>query len=276
MKLLAIKRFFRKIKRIMIILGIAMRSRLMYRLTHRFSFFLTVVGIFLQMAITVVFFKAIYGFTVQISGWQYHEALIVVASYMIIEGFMWATVGYLNGVSEAIFEGKLDQFLVKPIDAQFLASVNRADPEDWARVVTALYLLFQVVPMLHLTLLQAFINGALYLVLLFAGFSIIYSFALIIRSIGFWTTDAFGIWALIDNTLTAARFPTDIFSNKAVRIFFSTIVPLTFLATVPAKVLIHGLNFQLIISAILVALVFFLLSRKFWLFGLSRYTSSSS
>jgi len=52
-------------------------------------------------------------------------------------------------------------------------------------------------------------------------------------------------------------------------------LPLAFLATVPAKILVYGFDWILVVGSFLVAGIFLWISRRFWLWGISKYTSAS-
>jgi ABC-2 type transport system permease protein len=265
-----------KIKKYAKIWKICLYGGLMRRLAFRFNFVLMVMGVFLQMVLVLIFIKVIFGFINNLAGWSFNQALMVVASYMLVEGLMWATCAYLGGISENIKQGTLDSLLVKPVGTQFLASVQRADPEDWARVVTAIIIFIYGFKNLGLSGFDLFINIIFYIVLIFSAYVIIYSITLIVKSISFWVIESGSLWFIIENINQMSKYPTDIFFHKIARIIFSTVIPLAFIATVPAKILIHGPRIDLIAYSFCLAFVFFIVSRKFWLFGLRHYSSASS
>jgi len=270
------KRIAVEIKRYIKIWRISLYCSLMQRMAYRFNFFLMCVGVFLDMILTLVFINVIFGFIDNLSGWTYEQALIVVASYMIIEGLMWATCAYLAGISSNIKTGEMDCIIVKPVDTQFLVSVYKGDPEDWSRVITALLVLIYAVKNLDIAGIVLAKNIFFYIILLFNSFIIIYSITLVVKSISFWTIEAGALWRFGQNITEMSKYPTDIFFHKAVRIIFSTIIPIAFIATVPAKILIFGFDFYLIFFSFILAISFFAISRKFWLFALKNYSSASS
>lgn len=265
-----------KIKRLFRIWQLNLKNRLMERMVFKFNFALMTVGVFLQMLLSLAFIKIIFAFISNIAGWTYEQALVVVASYMLIEGLLWGTCAYLAGISEHVRTGTLDNLLVKPIDAQFMVSVWRGDPEDWARVVTAFAVFFIALNGLNLTPAALLINTFFYFWLIANAYLIVYSLTLFVRCASFWTTDDSSLWRIMDNITRMSQYPTDIFFHKTVRFFFSAVIPLAFMATIPAKILIHGPDWRLILASTLVAAIFFVGSRKFWHFALKNYSSASS
>lgn len=255
---------------------ISARATLMQRMAFRFNFLLIVFGVFMQMALSIIFIKVIFGFIKNISGWNFNQALIVVASYMLVEGLNWALFAMLAGIPMSIKLGFLDRLIIKPMSTQFLISVWRADPEDWGRVITAVLVFIYALGGLAMAPLEIVVNGVFYLFLIACASIITYSLTLMIKSLGFFFTETNTLWLLVNQTIRVSQYPTDIFFHKTVRIFFSTIVPLAFMATVPAKIFLHGFDFKLIAFSIVLALIFFIASRKFWKFSLRHYSSASS
>lgn len=270
------KRIAAKLRRMAIIWYLSLRASLMTRMAYRLNLFLMVGGVILDMALILVFVKVIFGFVNDVSGWTYHQALLVVASYMLVEGLMWATCAFLGNLRHYIAQGTLDQLLVKPIDTQYLASISRGDPEDWMRVVMAAIIFWQAIKGLDLSLAHLAASLPLYFILIFNAYLILYSIALAARTLGFWVVEAGNLWALLNKVAGASKYPTDIFFHKTARLAFSTLVPLAFLATIPAKILIHGPNAALVLASCALAAAFFYGSRRLWLYGLKNYTSASS
>jgi len=54
------------------------------------------------------------------------------------------------------------------------------------------------------------------------------------------------------------------------------ILPLAFIATIPASQLIHGANWGLVTLGVVWAVVFGILARLFWKYAMRHYTSASS
>lgn len=270
------KRIAAKIKKYLKLWELNLYASLMQRMAFRFNFLLMIIGVFLQMALILIFIKVIFSFINNLSGWTYNQALLVVASYMLVEGLIWATCAYLAGISSNIRLGTLDYLLVKPIETQFLVSIWRGDPEDWSRVVTALIVFFFALGGIKLPASVLFVNIFYYLILIFCAYIIVYSITLIVRTFSFWIIESRAFWGITDTLTKMSQYPTDIFFHKTVRVFFSAVIPLAFVATVPAKVLIYGPRLDLIFFAVLLAVIFFIISRKFWLYGLKHYASASS
>ena len=60
------------------------------------------------------------------------------------------------------------------------------------------------------------------------------------------------------------------------RTFFSIFIPIAFITTIPSEVFLGLSQIWKIFLEVIVAIVFLITSRKFWLFALKFYSSASS
>lgn len=245
------------------------------RTAFRLGFFLMAFAVFLQLFFNLFFIKIIFGWVQNIHGWNYYEALLVVGTVLLIDGLMWTSFAYMHILGQHIKRGTLDSLIIKPMDCQFLVSVYRGDLEDAVRIVTGLGVIIFALTNLGSFSWQFLPNIFWYLILVASALLIIYSISIMLTSIKFWTIESAGI-QVADTVVRVSQYPTDIFSGKIAHFIVSFIFPLAFIATIPAKVLIHGFAWQLVGESFLVALVFFWISRNIWKFGLSKYSSASS
>ncbi|MDD5463756.1 MAG: ABC-2 family transporter protein [Candidatus Moranbacteria bacterium] len=226
------------------------------------------------MLLSLLFINVSFGFINNLSGWSYYQVLAVVGSYMITEGVMWVFFGQLNAINRHILDGTLDGVLLKPIDDQFYASFWRGDWEDFVRIITGLTV---IIIAIKNTIGFNFNHLFLFVALLFNGIIMLYNFNLIVRSVSFWVIDGTGLWLLMERITSNSQYPTDIYYHKVVRGIMTFVIPIAFVATVPAKILTNNIiDWQLVILSFLMMVIFFLISRWFWKFSLKHYASASS
>ncbi len=211
-----------------------------------------------------------------ISGWKYGEILIVVATYMLIEGLIWLTCAFVSRLSQGIRHGQLDLMLTKPLDTQFLVSIYRADPEDIGRVITTLILLAYAAKEIGMSFLSALAGLPGYLVFLFLSFVIAYSFILMLKSLNIWLINGGAIGMISNIFISSTQYPVDIYLHRPVKFAFTYIVPIAFISTVPARIFISGFDPELLLATLAVTVIFFIISRKFFYFALRHYSSASS
>jgi ABC-2 type transport system permease protein len=267
MKLLVLK-----IKRLLFIWLYQLKAALMQKMVYRLNFFILCIGVLVQMFLSIIFIRVIFSYISNLSGWKFEEALLVVASYMLIEGLMWATCAFLAGITKNMRTGGIDFMLVKPVDSQFQISTWRGDPEELARVISAIFVFIYAYRSLDIKMF----NLLYYLFFIVCSFVILYGITLFIKSFAFWSIEGSGLWSIGDTITKMSQYPTDIFFHKITRVIMSTVIPLAFIATVPAKALIYGPTWQMILGAFSLAVIFFVLSRKFFHYALKHYSSASS
>lgn len=250
------------------------KINVMRRAAYPSSFFFSVFAIIVTIAFSIIFVNVNFGFINNLAGWTYYQALAVIGSYMIIESFLWAFTRQLNNINNFIKEGSLDGILLKPIDDQFLATFWSGDLEDLVRFITGICILFISVKN---TIGFNFVHIALFILLLVSGCSILYGFNLLVRSFSFWFIEGSGLWLFMERVTGSSQYPIDIYYNKFVRGFFTFIIPLAFVATVPAKILTNiNIDWKLVAMSFFVCLIFLTGSRWFWKFSLKHYSSASS
>lgn len=262
--------------RLIKIFSIRMKANAMARLAYPANFFILLISSFAQTFITVTFVKVIYGFTDQISGWTSDQAILVVATFLLVEAMIWFTAGYLYGIRRNIKEGNFDIFLVQPISPLFSIATWRIDIEDILRIALALSLLTIGMKNYHLGLLNWIVYGAAYIYLLVIAYVIYFCILLLINCAYFWYTEVNNITQVVDSIIRTGQYPTDILAGKAVRLFFSSLIPIAFLATAPAKIFVFGVNYTTLIYGTLIAAALMYATNKIWQAGLKVYSSASS
>ncbi len=250
------------------------KFNLMKKMAYPMSFLNLLATVLLVMFLHVLFIKINFNYITSLAGWTFYQVLAIVGTYMIMEGFSWILFANLNSLSLQIKDGSLDGILLKPIDTQFFVSFWRGDLEDIVRIITGVCLLFLVASNIAgITFIQLF----LFLLTLLSGIVIMYSVNLIVRCTGFWIIEVTSLWLLMDKLFDNSQYPIDIYSQKLVRAFFTFVIPLAFVATVPAKMLTwKAVDWQFFGLSFLVAAGFFVLARWFWKFSLRHYSSASS
>jgi ABC-2 type transport system permease protein len=246
----------------------------MNKMAYPLSFLALLGTVLLSMLLSILFIKVNFGYVSSIAGWGFYGVLGVVGSYMIVEGVMWVFFSNLNPFTNHIKEGTLDGLLLKPIDTQFFVSFWKGDFEDGVRIVTGSLLIFLAIKNISVF---NFLHLILFLLVLLNGVIILYSFNLFFRCFSFWIIESGGLWLLMERMSSNSQYPVDIYYNKIVRGIFTFVIPLAFVATVPAKILtIERIDNRLLFLSFAMAVVFFLFSRWFWKFSLKHYSSASS
>jgi len=250
------------------------KFNLMKKMAYPWSFLLLLATVGVAIILNVLFIKVNFGYIHSLAGWSFYQVLAVTGTALIIDGVMWIFFANLSAFTEYIKEGTLDGLLLKPIDGQFFLSFSHGDFEDAVRIIIGLILIFLA---MKNTIGFDLVHVLLFVLTFFNGVIILYSFNFIVRCFTFWIVDGSSLWFLTEKINTNAQYPTDIYSQKIVRGIFTFVIPLAFVATVPAKMLTWAVvDWQFFGLSFVVAVGFFALARWFWKFSLSHYASASS
>jgi ABC-2 type transport system permease protein len=248
----------------------------MERLAFRSSFIFLIFGVAFQIFLSLIFIKVIFGWVASIKGWTYYEVLLLVGTSIFLEGVLWMSCAYLHILKILLKNGALDGILVKPMDSQFLVSCYRGDLEDLVRVILGASIIIFAISHIEVSGWQLVLNGAIYLVLVANAYAIMYSISVIINSIAFWTIESPTTFAMFEVIGRISQYPADIFSGSGAKLIFSTLMPVMFISTVPAKILSRGFQGSLILESFAITFIFINVSRYVWKKGLGAYSSASS
>ena len=209
-----------------------------------------------------------------IGGWKFEEALIIQGIYTILNGITntWFNPN-LTEIVKHIREGTLDFVLLKPIDSQFFISLKKINPSGFLEIMLGFLLLFFCIRINQINLNLSFLT--LSLITISCSICILYSLWFFISTTTIWFVKTWNAIEVLRSFLYIGRFPLNSFSFS-LRIFFSVFIPIAFITTIPSEVFLGLSVLWKILLEVIVATVFLITSRKFWLFALKFYSSASS
>ena len=209
-----------------------------------------------------------------IGGWEFKEALIIQGLYTILNGITntWFNPN-LTEIVKHIREGTLDFVLLKPIDSQFFISFKKLNPSGFLEIILGFCLLLFCIRINEINLNLSFLT--LSSITIVCSISILYSLWFFISTTTIWFVKTWNATEVLRSFLYIGRFPLNSFSFS-LRIFFSVFIPIAFITTIPSEVFLGIYQLWKILLEVIIAIVFLITSRKFWLFALRFYSSASS
>ncbi len=215
-----------------------------------------------------LFYRTGYSF----AGWSWQEALIVLGIFTLLQGAS-ATflVPNLNRIVKHVQEGTLDFVLLKPISSQFWLSAYTVSPWGLTDVVFGLILIGYAGAQLKLMPVDYLLS----LIPLGFGFISLYSLWFILGATSIWFVKIYNVTEVLRGLVDAGRYPIAAYPANF-RFFFTFIVPVAFLTTVPAQTLLHRVDGTWLVGSGLLALSLLYSTHRFWRFALCFYTSASS
>jgi len=227
-----------------------------------------------ESIITFLVATIIYSQIKTIAGWSYSDTLVLIGIVMLTQAFGWLTFrGGMSDFDRIISRGDFDWMLVKPVDVQFMASCNRIDIEDGARSIVGILLI--IYGATASSLLNFGAKLFLFIITFFCGQIVLYAIFLSFKTIAFKAIQGWATNSIAYRLQELAKYPTDIYKG-ALRVVYTYVLPLIFIATVPAKALTGKLTWELFVGSIIAAVLSFIVSRLIWKFALKRYSSASS
>ena len=209
-----------------------------------------------------------------IGGWSFEQALIIQGIYTFLNGITntWFSPN-LREIVKYIREGTLDFILIKPVDSQFFISFKRISPSGLIEILLGLLVLIYCFYINEINVSPSII--ALLIMTLICSISILYSLWFLISTTTIWFVKTWNATEVLRSFLYIGRFPLNSFSLY-LRIFFSTIIPIAFITTIPSEVILGISPIWKIMMEVFVSFIFIYSSRKFWKYALKFYSSASS
>ena len=250
--------------------GTALAGQLEYQL----NVVIELLAAIANLAGSVFILSLFFGQGQELGGWSWQQALVVQGIYTLLDGVAstWLRPN-LGAIVTHVREGTLDFVLLKPIDSQFWLSLRTLSPAGLSEIALGLGLIAWAAPQ---TGASFSLGGlALALLVLLAGLVTLYSLWFLLATTSIWFVKTWNATEVLRAALTAGRFPISAYP-PGLRLVFTVVLPVAFLTTVPAEVILGRGSAPLVGAALLVAGVSFGLSRAFWRFALRHYTSASS
>lgn len=269
------------------------RNSLVRDMTFRLNFIIESAAALSWMMANLGFYLLIFTFTDSIgekTGWGQYEFFIFLATTMFVNSLVQAFfMPNAQEFSEMIRTGGLDFALLKPIDTQFLVSLQRV---NWASFVNFLaggiLLAFSVSQLamreenpLQLTPLIVI----LYPIFVVCGVAILYSLMVSLAATSIWlgrNQSLYDFWFYITNF---SRYPMEIYSGTygwPLRWFFTFIVPVLIVVNVPARIIAQplrpdtSLGMAMGMFGIVATVLCLIVSRFIFCRSLLSYRSASS
>lgn len=261
-------RYLRYLKVIRLFWSAAIAAELEYRVNFVIATLSSVGNLAGSLFSLFLFYRTGYTF----SGWQWEAALIVVGIYTLLQGFAETFLApNLNRIVRHVQEGTLDFILLKPIKSQFWLSSHSISPWGVSDLIFGCVMIIYAGNRLGLGILDylASIPALLFAVI------ILYSLWFMLGATSIWFVKIYNVTDVLQGLLEAGRYPMVAYP-AIFRFFFTFVVPVAFLTTVPAEAMLGRSQVAWVVSAGILAVGLFFVSSMFWRFALRFYTSASS
>ncbi len=251
-----------------------LKASWMADMEYRLNLVVRIFGEVVWYATQLSVFEVLYTHTDQINGWSIHGMRVFMASLFLVDNFyMILFHENLEYMWSLVRKGDLDLYLTKPVNAQFMVSFRKVSATYLINLVMVLGYLYWAVSRLEhsVSLLQV----CVYMFLLLCGLGIYYSLRFLFACLLIILQDASNIQFLWYQLFRLAQRPDPIYP-PVLRWLVLTAFPVGFLASVPARALVEGVNSGLLVAAMMLSLGLLFFSHWSWERALRKYSSASS
>lgn len=249
-------------------------SSIQRELEFKANFMANVVQNVLWIAFFILLLKIVYTNTTTVAGWSEGDSYVLAATVFFTYATLIAfTSSNLMEIPEKVRKGTLDFDLLKPVDSQFLISIRKFNFDEIGTIIGGIVMLFIGLSMNgHV---PSFLQVGFYLMMCVCAVLIFYSFQLMMMTLGIWLVRVDNLWVLGEMVYYVARFPMDIFRSP-LKIILTYYIPIALIASEPTKVLLGRAPLGTIGYATAWTIVFLAISRLFWRYAISKYSSTGS
>jgi ABC-2 type transport system permease protein len=241
---------------------------------YRADFFTRILASLLGLLTTLGGLTVVFTYTSNIKGWKLADMVVLLSVYYLMDGIIEMFIGpNMRQVMEQVRQGTLDFVLLKPVNAQFLATTRQVNIWRMANVFIGAGLSVYSVSRLSLSIGPT--QAVAFALTLAASVGIVYAFWLFLVTLTFWVVRIDNLEQIVAQAFEAGRYPIDIYPNW-LRGGLTYVVPVVFMITVPAQALAGRMHGFQAITALAVSAAAVVLSSLFWRFGLKNYTGASA
>jgi ABC-2 type transport system permease protein len=244
--------------------------RFMMLLEYRSNFWFWVVVSIMWTTFNFFFFDLIIGARGELAGWNRDQMYILISTFTMIDAFTWSFFySNMQEYTSSIFNGEMTFTLTKPIDPQFLLSVQQNSYTNVARFLIGLGILLLSIKNGQFTITAFGILGYLF----FCGVALmfVYSLWFFIATFAFWVERLENINELVPATRRIWQVPKEVYTGLASTLF-TVLVPVSLIATLPSELLIGKVEAGWLLYFFCFSSLFFLASRAFFQLSIRKYS----
>ena len=241
---------------------------------YRGNMIAEIIDSLLNLAVNITFFQVLYLNVDSIGGWDSLEILMLVGVSQLITAILYTLfMNNLPRIQKYVFYGELDYILLKPCDEQFYISLRYFYFAGIPSIIFSIGLILYTTIQLNLDV--QIVTIFVFIIYILCSVIICYSIWLFIMSLSILVLKVDQIHELFLSSLKFTEYPKGIYKG-GIRLILLYIFPLVTVSNVPVEWYLKKIDIIHSIYIILLAVLFFVFSRKFWKFSLQKYASASA
>lgn len=243
-------------------------------LQFRIDFFFRIAMDIVFYAVNILFYDVIYSHTNLIGGWNREQMMIFVGGFLLIDALnMTIFADNLSNISFLVNKGDLDYYLIRPVSSLFFMSLRDFAANSFVNLMMAIGIL--AVALVNYDAPLSVASIVLFLLLIVNGTWLRYLVRMFTIIPVFWLHSNRGLEMMFYHMVRFLERPDAIFTG-AVRMVLTTVLPFSLMISFPARLLINGFSWSILLHIVLVTVVVTLIVFAWWKKGLRAYSSASS
>lgn len=245
---------------------------LMRMFEYRASFWFWAVVSLVWSIFNYFFFSLISGPGQTIGGWTMWEMYLLLSVFTIIDTFVWSF--FYNNMSvytNAIFSGELSQWLLRPVDPQFLLMTHNNNYSNVFRFGFGVAML--VVSLQQLQLPLSFGRVAGFTLVLTCSLLLVYALWFSLSTLAFYVERLNNLNDIIPSLRRAWQVPRSVYTG-VFSFMFTVAFPVGLAGSIPAEYLLGELPGRDLVFFLAITLFSLVFSRWFFFFSVRRYAGA--
>lgn len=219
----------------------------------------------------LLMFSVVFGNQEYLAGWSRSEAYLVLGIWNVMNYMGWAFFGInLLELEKRVLEGDFDFVLLKPISSAWLVSFGEFSSHSAISALSGVVLIGYYFVANWATI--SWVNIVIGTFALGIGFIIWYAIYLLFASFTI-SVPRNGFLSIAKEILALTRYPTSIYTG-AIQLVFYSLIPIAFIAVVPANFVIGRGQIVLLLLGVCLAVAFLRFSFWVWKMNVRKYTSA--
>lgn len=221
----------------------------------------------------ILTFEVIYNHTNKIGNWGLLEMRVFLGLLFVIDALhMIIFHDNIDQFAEKVRKGDLDLLLVKPVNSQFMISLQKADTPILGNMLFAISWLFYS---LHSLPEFNYFKLAWLIILVPCSLVVLYTMRFVFAASSIIFTKADNLQFLWWQIYRIGMRPDSMYF-RWIKILILTVVPVGIVVSIPARALLDPTDLRYLLLPLLVSPMLLYFSHLYWKFALRFYASASS
>lgn len=263
----------RGLRKYLRLFSILLKTSLIADLEFRVNFSLRIITDIMWYLMQVLSFEVLFNYTPQIGDWDRYQMRVFLGVLFIVDSlYMIFVQDNVDRFADKVRKGELDFILAKPVSSQFLVSFQKIATASFGNLFIAIvFFAYSISQIENFNWYRMF----WFILVLPTSFIVVYTSRFFFTCLNLIFVKSESVQFLWYNCYKLGMRPDSIYF-PFMKFILLTVFPMSFVASVPARMLLEPPNTLLIIWSLIVGPLFLYLSNRFWTYCLKHYASASS